>query len=128
MTRTGATDRVTLTSVDDATCRTILNMAYPGTIGIGRLQGLFAVAAPSFLSRRFRPLGTALQIPWRYRGVRFDNPTVVARARALGLRLDYWTIDDPAIARHIVALGADGIMTNDPAAVVPTIRAALNDR
>jgi len=125
--RLGESHRVTLTSVDDATCRALRALRYPGAVGLGKLQGLFAVSAPNFLLRRFRPDhpgGSALQIPWKFRGRRFDRAEVVARARALGVRLDYWTIDDAHIARHIVALGADGIMTNDPAAVVGPVRLA----
>jgi len=127
----GESHRVTLTSVDDATCRALRALRYPGPVGLGRLQGLFAVTAPSFLMRRFRPAhpgGNALQIPWRFKGQRFDRSEVVARARTLGLRLDYWTIDDPTVARGIVELGADGIMTNDPAAVVGAVREALSQR
>ncbi len=127
----GESHRVTLTSVDDATCRALRALGYPGAVGLGRLQGLFAVTAPKFLLQRFRPEhpgGNALQIPWKFRGRRFDRPDVVARARTLGLRLDYWTVDDPGVARQIVALGADGIMTNDPAAVVGAVRAARAQR
>lgn len=118
----GATDRVTLTSVSDATCRAIARAGYPGPIGLGRDQALVAVFAPLAMARRLRGAGSALQIPWRYRGLRFDRPRVVARAHALDLRVDYWTVDDPARARAIAALGADGLMTDDPAAVVPALR------
>lgn len=38
------------------------------------------------------------------------------------------TIDDPGVARQIVALGADGIMTNDPGAVVGAVRTARAQR
>jgi len=43
----------------------------------------------------------------------------VDKCHALGLVVDYWTIDDPLEARRLVALGADGIMTNDPRRVAP---------
>lgn len=120
--RAGAEGRVTLTSVDDATCRAVRAHGYRGPIGLGRLAGLFVVAAPRFLLKRFRPPGEALQIPWRFKGQRFDRPDVVQRARELGLRLDYWTIDDPEVAARIARLGADGVMSNDPGRV----RAALD--
>jgi glycerophosphoryl diester phosphodiesterase len=32
-----------------------------------------------------------------------------------GLRLDVWTVDDPAVAKHWIALGAAGVTTNRPA-------------
>ena len=44
---------------------------------------------------------------------------VVAKVHALGMALHYWTIDDPAEASRLLALGADGIMTDDPARINP---------
>jgi glycerophosphoryl diester phosphodiesterase len=44
---------------------------------------------------------------------------MVARCHRIGLRLDFWTINDPAEARRLLALGADGIMTDDPRAIAP---------
>jgi len=38
--------------------------------------------------------------------------------------VDYWTINDPAEAKLLVSLGADGVMTDDPARIVPAVRAA----
>ena len=42
-------------------------------------------------------------------------------ARRRGLRVNVWTVDDPAEARRLVALGVHGIITNRPGA----LRAAL---
>ncbi|MBT8496528.1 MAG: hypothetical protein KJO07_26000 [Deltaproteobacteria bacterium] len=39
---------------------------------------------------------------------------VVNRLRRLEVRIDFWTINDPEEARALAALGADGIMTDDP--------------
>ena len=36
-----------------------------------------------------------------------------------GLRVDFWTVNDPTTARRLLDLGADGIMTDDPAALAP---------
>jgi glycerophosphoryl diester phosphodiesterase len=40
---------------------------------------------------------------------------MVAGAHAAGLRLETWTLDDPAQMKHILAIGPDGIMSNHPA-------------
>jgi glycerophosphoryl diester phosphodiesterase len=38
----------------------------------------------------------------------------IAQIRAAGLRLFVWTVDDPAVAARLIALGVDGITTNRP--------------
>ena len=47
----------------------------------------------------------------------------VSLAHRAGLRVWVYTIDDPAKARELVALGVDGVITNDP----DTIRQALDN-
>ena len=44
------------------------------------------------------------------------------RRHALGVRVDFWTINDPAQARRLLALGADGVMTDDPRAIAPVFQ------
>ena len=81
----------------------------------GRLQQLSSQALPAVAQGR--PEGTVAQLP-----VWLARRWVVERCHALGLRVDFWTVNDPAQARHIAALGADGIMTDDPATIVPALR------
>jgi glycerophosphoryl diester phosphodiesterase len=38
----------------------------------------------------------------------------VGKMKAAGLRLDVWTVDDPAEARRLARIGVDGILTNRP--------------
>ena len=59
------------------------------------------------------------QVPTNQGPIRFDRPTFIAKCHSLGLRVDFWTIDDPAEAKRLLDLGADGIITNDPAALKP---------
>lgn len=56
----------------------------------------------------------ALQIPTRFKGLRLDHPDFLAYAHRHGLFVHYWTIDDETEMRRLLALGADGIMTNLP--------------
>jgi glycerophosphoryl diester phosphodiesterase len=42
---------------------------------------------------------------------------------AAGLRLGTWITDDPAQARALVDQGVDAVATNDPAVVIPALRA-----
>jgi glycerophosphoryl diester phosphodiesterase len=45
--------------------------------------------------------------------VTFASQRAIDRLHGLGLRVDFWTIDDPAASRRLLAMGADGIMTDD---------------
>jgi glycerophosphoryl diester phosphodiesterase len=80
------------------------------------------VLLPSIVSRLIRPRGDALQIPPRTGPLRLDTPRVIARAHALGVRVDYWVIDDVAQARRLLGLGADGLVSNRPALLAPLFR------
>jgi glycerophosphoryl diester phosphodiesterase len=42
------------------------------------------------------------------------NKDFVAKVKTAGLKLFVWTVDDPAVARELVAAGVDGITTNRP--------------
>ncbi len=39
---------------------------------------------------------------------------LVEAAHGAGLRVETWTVDEPAHLRHVVAAGADGVMSNHP--------------
>jgi glycerophosphoryl diester phosphodiesterase len=126
--RRGKASRVLLTSVDDAVIREVVATGYRGAVGVGKTGALLVLGAPRLLlaaaARRGWVGRQALQIPWRYKGLRFDRPGLLARGHAAGMRVDYWTVNAPQVARDLVRLGADGIMTDDPARVVAAIRAA----
>lgn len=49
------------------------------------------------------------------------DEAILAAAHAAGLRVNTWTVDDPARIAELASWGVDGIVTND----VPTARAAL---
>ncbi|MEZ4540846.1 MAG: glycerophosphodiester phosphodiesterase family protein [Chloroflexota bacterium] len=49
------------------------------------------------------------------------DASLMAWARRRRLRVNVWTVDDPAEARRLIGLGVDGIITNRPGA----LRAAL---
>lgn len=50
-----------------------------------------------------------------------DEP-MMTWARRRGLRVNVWTVDDPAEAQRLIGLGVNGVITNRPGA----LRAALN--
>ncbi len=50
------------------------------------------------------------------------TPTSVRRWKRLGMRVNTWTVDDPARAAELGALGVDGIITNQPALIRSSLR------
>lgn len=47
--------------------------------------------------------------------VRLAAPRRVRLAHRLGLRVHFWTVNDVRLMRRLLALGCDGLMTDDPA-------------
>ena len=42
------------------------------------------------------------------------SPEFIAHARRNGLRVDFWTVNDPELMLELLDAGADGIMTDYP--------------
>lgn len=120
--RKRAEQRVLVASFDAATLRAVRAAGYSGRTGLGLTEVLRLYAAPLAALKAMRPGGGAVQVPPRAQGLRLDTPGFVAKCHALGLRVDYWTIDDPVEAERLLKLGADGIMTDDPAAIAPVLK------
>ncbi len=78
---------------------------------------------PAWLGPSRAPAARA-QIPTHVGPWRLATPRTVQKLKRLGLAVDFWTINEPEEARALVALGADGIMTDDPARIVPAVRSA----
>lgn len=57
-------------------------------------------------------------VPERWRGLRVPTRGFIRRANAAGAAVHVWTVDDGARARALWAAGVQGIVTNDPAAIV----------
>lgn len=49
------------------------------------------------------------------------SSSLVAKAHAQGLLVNTWTVDDPLRIRQLLAVGVDGIISNDPAATLNVI-------
>ena len=50
-----------------------------------------------------------------------SNRWTLRRLQRAGLRVDFWTVNDPELARELQSLGADGIMTDDPRAIADAL-------
>jgi len=54
----------------------------------------------------------ALQIPVSQGRVRLDSPRFIANVKKHGAEVHFWTINDPAEMKRLVAAGASGIVTD----------------
>ena len=116
--RLGAEERVCLASFQRSTMRRVRALGYRGPTALSRAEVLAALSVPAALRRgRFRCRAARAQLP-----LSLGRPWIISRMKALGLAVDFWTVDDPDVARRLVALGADGIMTNDPRRLVPALK------
>lgn len=117
-----AEDRVTLASFQTSTMVALRRRGYGGETGLSQGEVATLLALPAVMWRQLPFTGTAAQIPTHQGPIRFDRATFIAKCHSLGLRVDFWTIDDAVEAQRLLGLGADGIMTNDPAALVGLFR------
>lgn len=115
--RAGAEGRVRIASFHASTLKRARTLGWEGALGLGGGDLVRAMLVPGRLLRSLGLRGDAAQVPERAYGVRFASSRTIARLHELGLRVDFWTIDDPSRARELARMGADGIVTNDPRAV-----------
>jgi glycerophosphoryl diester phosphodiesterase len=112
-----AEDRVTIASFHLRQITRVRRLGYGGETALAQSEVASLIAMPAMLWRQLPLTGTAAQIPTHAGPLRFDRSAFIAKCHLLGLRVDFWTIDDSTEAARLLALGADGIMTNDPAKV-----------
>ena len=65
----------------------------------------------------YRPPGQALQVPPRYGEVDVVTPRLIAAARHVGIEVHVWTVNDVEVARELLAMGVDGLMSDLPATI-----------
>ena len=113
----GAEERCLLASFTTRTIKAIRRAGYQGATGCSRGEVAKLTLLPRQMLRGVG--GDRVQIPVSYKRVPLATRRMLHRFHALGKAVDFWTIDDPVEARELIRLGADGIMTNDPAALAP---------
>jgi len=117
-----AEDRVNLVSFHAANVRRVREARWRGGTGLCQREVIRLITQPIAVLRRIKLGGDRAQVPARMGPIRFDTRGFVVKAHTLGLKVDYWVIDDPEEAKRLVDLGADGIMTDDPARIVPAVK------
>ncbi|OGQ17700.1 MAG: hypothetical protein A2138_01960 [Deltaproteobacteria bacterium RBG_16_71_12] len=117
--RAGAEQRVLLTSFFGDVIHRVRAAGYAGPTGLTRGELVRLRFLPLPLVRLSPPRGQRAQVPVRHGSVRFDRRAFVERCHALGVAVDYWVINDVEEGRRLLALGADGLMSDDPARLRP---------
>jgi len=112
-----AEQRVTLASFQTKTLVEVRRQKFAGETGLAQGEVAALLALPSIVWRQLPWTGNAAQVPTHQGPLRFDRAPFIAKCHSVGLRVDYWVIDDASEAARLLELGADGIMTNDPAKI-----------
>lgn len=106
--------RVLLTSFSGATLDAVRRAGYRGPTGLAQTDAFRAFFAPRALLRAFPLPGSRLQIPPRHGPISLDSRRLVNKMHALDVAVDYWVINERAQAEHLLSLGADGLVSDDP--------------
>jgi glycerophosphoryl diester phosphodiesterase len=92
---------------------------------VGRRAVLRMMARARRIPMPLKPrTAIAVQVPVASHGVPVATRRFIAVARALGLEVHVWTVDDPDQMGKLLDMGVDGLMTDRP----DTLRAVLMSR
>lgn len=114
---TGDWDRVCLGSFSERRLAAVRRAAGARAFTSLGMRSGFALRARSWLGRPATgpPVrGDLAQLPRRYGRVRVIDPALLRTARALGIEVHVWTVDEPAEMRALLDLGVDGLLTDRP--------------
>jgi glycerophosphoryl diester phosphodiesterase len=113
--------RVTLASFHDRLVWRARRLGWRGRTALTRGEVAALRLAPLAMARRLIH-GHAAQIPVRSGVIRLDRRALIRRCRRLGIRVDYWVVNEPETARALLDAGATGVMSDDPARILPVFR------
>ena len=109
-------ERICIGAFSDArliSVRTVLGERVCTSAGPNEVRQLRATSLLGPLSQRL-PIGAdCVQVPTHYRRVPLVDRVMLAAARAQGLPLHVWTVNEEAQMRRLLALGVDGIITDE---------------
>jgi len=113
--------RITFASFHDRLVWQARRLGWRGRTALTRSEVAALRLAPLALARRVIR-GHAAQVPLRSGVIRLDRRTFLDRCRVLGIRADYWVVNDPGKARTLLAAGATGLMSDNPALLAPVFK------
>jgi glycerophosphoryl diester phosphodiesterase len=91
------------------------------TAATGREVRMYWLIRRLCLPAFYRPSAQAFLIPERYAGLRVLDASFVKRARAHGMNVLVWTVNEPADVERLVGLGVGGFITDDPGRVLAAL-------
>jgi glycerophosphoryl diester phosphodiesterase len=116
----GAENLVTVGSFHDRLVYQVRRLGYSGPTALTRGEVVALRILPLSICRR-TVHGNAAMIPRSHGPIRLDSASFITRCRMLGLRVDYWVVNEPRAARELLARGATGIITDNPRAIAPVM-------
>ena len=115
--RLGAHDRVLVSAFSEFRRRSAIRLiSKPVASSAGSALVIALYAASLFRLTRIMVAisksAHAVQVPVRKGPLRFDSPGFIRRAHKAGLEVHFWTINEVTEMQRLIALGADGIVTD----------------
>ena len=123
----GAEKRITVGSFHGHLVHRLRRLGYRGSTALTRGEVAALRLLPTALARQI-VRGQAAMIPTSKGSTRLDGRRFIHRCRALGLRVDFWVVNDPGTACLLLGRGATGIITDDPRTIAPVMREFSDDR
>ncbi len=114
-----ATECVRLASFSTRNLLRVRRSGYEGETSYGPRGVLLLATGARPLLGRLGELAQAAQVPTHYGRLRLDTPRFLSEVRKTGAKTHFWTINDPSEAERLLALGADGLVTDDVRAIKP---------
>ncbi len=119
----GARDRVLLVSFNNDVVHRVRVLDPEIVTGASRKEMyLFWIMVRLHTWRLYRPVPDVLQLPQRWKGQQVVTPSVVRAAHKLGMKVQVWTVDDPADMQRLIAEKVDGIITDRPDLMLGLLR------
>jgi len=116
--RVGAADRVLLSSFRHQNMDRVHELGYEGPTGFSKRDVLKLLLTPLSFLRRLK--GSNVQVPPSALFYRFGKESFIEKCHRLGLKVEFWTVNTQKEASELLEMGADGIMSDDPALIRPT--------
>jgi glycerophosphoryl diester phosphodiesterase len=116
--RAGARERVVIASFQHRALEKLRDGRFLVGADRGDVAALYALGR--FGLERLASSCRCYAVPWRWKGkLEVPRPWFIDAATRLKRAVHVWTVDDPDIAHLLWTRGAAGIITNNPAAMMP---------